>query len=303
MYDSNSKGISYTAGFFILIAFAVAGLIFATLISSPVWHALTGLGYADLQKNLTNPNPAYANVMKLMQAISAIVGFFLPALATAAMLHRKPLRLLGFSTRISAEQIGLVILIIGASLIVSTSLSWFNHHIPVPDTWRLRFDTWENDYNNQLEAIVSLKTWKDYIFSMLIMGFLPALCEETVFRGGLQNFLSRGTRQPWMAILVVSILFSLAHASFYGFLSRFFLGVILGALFHYSGKLWLSILAHFLNNALALTVLFVYTQKGRPLQEVMKNETSTPWGIVILGVLVGLFIVFKKISVSNRRAD
>jgi hypothetical protein len=28
MYDSNSKGISYTAGFFILIGFAITGIIF-----------------------------------------------------------------------------------------------------------------------------------------------------------------------------------------------------------------------------------------------------------------------------------
>jgi membrane protease YdiL (CAAX protease family) len=303
MYDNNSKGIPYTAGFFILVAFAVAGLIFASLLSPYLWHAFTGLGYKELQANLVNPDPGYANIMKVMQAIIALVGFFIPAVVTAAVLNRKPMRLLGFSSRIKAEQAGLVVLIIGVSLIVSTSFSWFNYHIPIPDTWKIRFNQWENDYNKQVEAIVSLKTGGDYVFSLVIMAFLPALCEETLFRGGLQNFLGRGTKQPWLAIVVVSILFSLAHASFYGFLSRFFLGMILGALFYYSGKLWLSILAHFLNNALALTVLFVYTQKGRPLQDVMKNETSTPWGIILLGVIIALFIVFKRVSVPNRRID
>lgn len=44
MYDSNSKGISYTAGFFMLIGFAVAALLVAGMLSIPVWTAMTGTG-------------------------------------------------------------------------------------------------------------------------------------------------------------------------------------------------------------------------------------------------------------------
>ncbi len=132
------------------------------------------------------------------------------------------------------------------------------------------------------------------------MAFLPALCEETLFRGGLQNFLTRGTNMPWLSIIVVSILFSLAHFSFYGFLSRFFLGIVLGALFHYSGKLWLSILAHFINNALAITVLYISTQQGKPLQEAMKQDETSFWGILAIPAVVGLFALFKKVSMRRR---
>ena len=134
----------------------------------------------------------------------------------------------------------------------------------------------------------------------VIMAFLPALCEETLFRGGLQNFLTRGTNNPWFSILVVSILFSLAHFSFYGFLSRVFLGIVLGALFHYSGKLWLCILAHFINNALAITLLYIYTQQGKPLQQAMKQDATSFWGILAVPVVIGLFIVFKNASARRR---
>ena len=132
------------------------------------------------------------------------------------------------------------------------------------------------------------------------MAFLPALCEEALFRGGLQNFLTRGTAMPWMSIIVVSILFSLAHFSFYGFLSRFFLGIVLGALFHYSGKLWLSILAHFINNALAITVLYISIQQGKPLEEAMKQDATSFWGILAVPVVIILFIIFKTTSVRRR---
>ncbi|RYG46859.1 MAG: CPBP family intramembrane metalloprotease, partial [Chitinophagaceae bacterium] len=132
------------------------------------------------------------------------------------------------------------------------------------------------------------------------MAFLPAVCEEALFRGGLQNFLNRGTNMPWMSIIVVSILFSLAHFSFYGFLSRFFLGIVLGAVFHYSGKLWLSILAHFINNALAITVLYISIKNGTSLEEAMAQDASSIWGILAVPVVIGLFAFFKKASLQRR---
>ena len=299
MYDNDSKGISYTAGFFMLIAFAIAGLVLASTLGAQVWHQMTGKSFTEMQKGMSDP--ANSDVMKIIQAITAIIGFFVPTVVTAALLNKRPVKLLGFSsTDIKLSQVGLVILLVGASLLVATSLSYLTNNTPIPDGWKIKFDRLEDEYNRQVSAIISLKNSKDYIIALIIMAFLPALCEETLFRGGLQNFLTRGTNMPWLSIVVVSILFSLAHFSFYGFLSRFFLGVVLGALFHYSGKLWLSILAHFINNALAITVLYISIQQGKPLQEAMKQDATSFWGILAIPVVIGLFIAFKRISASRR---
>lgn len=299
MYDNDSKGISYLGGFFMLIAFAIAGLVLASVIGAQIWHQMTGKDFADMQKGMSDP--ANSDTMKVIQSLTAIIGFFIPTVVTAALLNRRPIKLLGFtSTDIKLSQVGLVILLVGVSLVVATSLSYLTNSTPIPDNWKIRFDRMEEEYNRQVSAIISLKNGKDYIIALIIMAFLPALCEETLFRGGLQNFLTRGTNMPWLSIIVVSILFSLAHFSFYGFLSRFFLGIVLGALFHYSGKLWLSILAHFINNALAITVLYVATQQGKPLQEAMKQDATSFWGILAIPVVIGLFIAFKRASTSRR---
>lgn len=295
MYDNDSKGISYTAGFFMLIAFAVGGLILASAISGLIWQQMTGRNFTEMSASLSNP--AYSNVMKIVQSLTTIFGFFVPTLVAATLLHRRPIKLLGFpAAGISLRQVGLVILLVGASLLVATSLSHLTNSTPIPDTWKVRFDRLEEEYNRQVSAIISLNNAKDFILALIIMAFLPALCEETLFRGGLQNFLSRGTGRPWFSIIVVSILFSLAHFSFYGFLSRFFLGFVLGAIFHYSGKLWLSILAHFVNNALAITVLYVAIQQGKPLEEAMKQDGASFWGFIALPVILALFLAFKRVS-------
>lgn len=295
MYDNDSKGISYLAGFFMLIAFVIAGLELAATLRDQIWIQMTEKGLDELEKGMRDP--AYSDAIKIIQSLTTVLGFFVPTIITAFLLNRRPFTLLGFSsTDIRLSQIGLVILLIGASLFVATSLSHITNNLPLPQSWRIQFNKMEEVYNQQVSAVINLKSVNDYILALIIMAFLPAVCEETLFRGGLQNFLTRGTGWPWLSIIIVSALFSLVHFSGYGFLSRLFLGVVLGAMFYYSGKLWLSILAHFINNALAITLLYVSIQQGKPIQEAMKQDATNFWGIVAVPVVIGLFVAFKRVS-------
>lgn len=295
MYGNDSKGISYTAGFFMLIAFAVAGIIIASIISIPVWTNMTGKSILDMEKYMLEP--AYSNAIRVIQSITAIVGFLVPAILTAYLLNHKPFNLLGFSGRISGKQVGLLIFIVLAALVVSGSLSSINEQIPISSSWKIRFDKMEKDYMQQVEAIVGLDNAGQFLISLFIMAFLPALCEEALFRGGLQNFLTRSTGKPWVAIIIVSIIFSISHFSYYGFLSRMFLGIVLGLLYYYSGRLWISVMAHFFNNALAISMLYVYKMQGKPIQDAMGDTGGAGyWGFLLLPVLIALFILFKRMS-------
>jgi membrane protease YdiL (CAAX protease family) len=288
MYDSNSKGISYTAGFFILIGFTIAALLAASLISIPIWTGMTGRSITEMEENLTNP--AYSNAIKIIQTITTIIGFFLPAIFTAMLLNRKPMKLLGFTGRITRNQWGLVFLIVISSLFVSGALAYLNELIPLSEKLRIRFDKLEKEYNDQVQVIIGLNNVTEYIIALILMAFLPALCEEALFRGGLQNLLTRSTKKPWLSIIIVSIIFSIVHFSFYGFLPRFFLGIMLGLLYHLSGRLWLSILAHFLNNAAAVSVIYIYTLQGKSIKEAIAESDGSWWGILALPIVIILFI-------------
>jgi membrane protease YdiL (CAAX protease family) len=278
-----------------LIAFAVAASIMAAFLCIPIWTGMTGLSFKDLEKGISDP--ANSNAVKVIQSVTVIIGFLLPAIFTAYLLNRKPMNLLGFSRKINWKQIGIVCAIMISAMFVSAFLAYVNGILPVSDSLKLRFDKMENDYNTQVEAIIGLNSFGEYILAIIIMAFLPALCEETLFRGGLQNFLTRSTKMPWLSIIIVSILFSILHFSFYGFLSRMFLGIILGLLYQYSGRLWLNIIAHFFNNALAVTMIYVLKTQGKSLKEAVgDNSDSAWWGIVFLPAVIGLFIVFRKIA-------
>jgi membrane protease YdiL (CAAX protease family) len=294
MFDNDSKGISYTAGFFILIAFVIAGIVFTSLLTIPIWTGMTGKPITDMAKALTDP--AYGNVSRVLQSITAVVAFFIPTIFAAWVLNRRPLKLLGFVNGIQPIQVGLVILIMFAALAVSSALSYFNEIIPLPQDLKTVFTRLEDTYNEQVTAIIGLNSTAEYILALVIMGFLPALCEETLFRGGLQNFLTRSTRMPLFSIIFISIIFSVVHLSWYGFLSRFFLGFLLGFIYHYSGRIWLNIIAHFLNNAIAVTALYVYHLRGKPVKDLITEHGGSYWGLIALPVVIFLLLVFKRVS-------
>jgi membrane protease YdiL (CAAX protease family) len=293
MYDKDSKGISYSAVFFMLIAFTIAGFFVYGVISAGLWPLLTGQPPQEMAKELSNPT--YSNTAKFLQSLYAIICFFMPPLLTASLLNKRPFRLLGFSKQVGGRQIALVFFILASALFVGDALSWVNYQLPIPADWKIKFDQLEADYTKQTQAIMSLKSTGDYVVALVVMGFLPALCEETLFRGGLQNFLYRSSGNPWLAIIVASVIFSAVHFSFYGFLFRLLLGFVLGWVYHYSGKLWLSILGHFLNNALVITIFFVYMQEDKQLP-----TSNSFWGLALLPVLISTLLIFKRISFNTK---
>jgi uncharacterized protein len=68
-------------------------------------------------------------------------------------------------------------------------------------------------------------------------------------------------------------------------------------LYKYSGRIWLNIIAHFFNNAIAVTAIYYLKTQGKSMKEAIGENTNNAWwGIFLLPVVVGLFIVFKKIA-------
>lgn len=294
MNGNDSKGISWSAGFFMLICFVLAGTIAAAFMFQGIWTGMTGKTMDAMTSGVLSPSDT--NALRIGQVIYSLVGFLLPSLICAQMLSRHPLNLIGFNDRFTQKQMLLIPVLLFSAIYFSGTLAWLNEMIPASASWKASFDKMEADYVKQSEAILRLNSTGDYLFSILIMGLLPAICEETLFRGGLQNYLTRWTKKPWMAIVIASLIFSAAHFSYYGFLPRAFLGMMLGAVYYYSGSLWVSILAHFLNNALAITAMYVMKLNGKPAAEVLGGQDVRWWGILALPVFIGLLLYFRKIS-------
>ncbi len=107
-----------------------------------------------------------------------------------------------------------------------------------------------------LKPELSLPSWW-WLFALNNL-ILTCVAEEALFRGFVQQSLSR--RFDWrLGLVIASILFGLAHFAGGPLLIVFatLAGLGYGLVFHFTGRLWCAVLAHFLFNFCHL-VFFTY---------------------------------------------
>ena len=98
----------------------------------------------------------------------------------------------------------------------------------------------------------------DWLIVVAVAAVLPALCEETLFRGCLQGVLERRGAVP--GVLLTGVLFGAFHLVPHNMLPAAFLGIVLGTLVVRTGSVLPAVLAHFGNNFMAVTVGYVLTE-------------------------------------------
>jgi membrane protease YdiL (CAAX protease family) len=87
--------------------------------------------------------------------------------------------------------------------------------------------------------------------TLLAIAVTPGLCEEVLFRGYLQRTLQRRLAFPWH-FLLSGALFALFHQQVLSLPSLLLVGFYLGFVYHRYGSLHLTMLCHFLYNAVLI---------------------------------------------------
>ena len=298
MIDRNSKNFSYVSQIGILLGLIGAGLIIGTLVSLVAWLIMTGRPISAMATDMLKPQ--YYNAVMAIQAISTLLLFFLPVYCLALICYRKPLKFMGFNTHFTYKQVLILFGILMLTFPLSGALAELNKIIPIPGSLAIKFKAMEDSRAAQEAALININSFPRYIISLVVIGFLPGLVEEVFFRAGLQNILVRWFKGPWIAIILTAIVFSLVHISYYGFLVRFALGVILGLIFYYSGTIWLSVLFHFLYNGLQVTALYIFAHSGTKDPKDIEENFPLWAGVVALLFIIYLFIQFRKTSLPQK---
>ncbi len=294
-YASFPLSRNYWSQFGLLFGLIGGGLIVGSIISIVIIKLMIPHAHLfDLEKAIMLPENTTA--MKVVQLVSTFVMFFVPAYIFSSIVYKKPFEHLGFNLKITWQQLGLVILIAWAALLVGAALGDLNEKIPIPAHWRAKFQKAEDEYQQQVVAIATMHNIKEYLVGLFVIALMPAFVEETFFRGTLQQLFIRWFRNPWVGIIVTSILFSAIHFSYFGFLTRAMLGVVLGLLFYYGKSIWLNILAHFLNNAVAVTALYMGALNGKQPKDALEDHFPIWLSLAGTAFLVYLLINYKKIS-------
>ncbi len=92
-----------------------------------------------------------------------------------------------------------------------------------------------------------------FMQQVMIFAVLPAVCEESLFRGVILNSLK--SMGKWTAILLTSALFTIFHGSVELFLPIFAVSLALSVMAYGRGGLLLAVICHFLHNLLNLLLM------------------------------------------------
>ncbi len=94
-------------------------------------------------------------------------------------------------------------------------------------------------------------TLPNTILLLVAAALFAPVVEELLFRGLLQNALS--DKLPiWAAILISAVVFGAVHMDYYALPVLVGMGIVFGVLYHLTGSLRVTILAHMINNSAAL---------------------------------------------------
>lgn len=294
--------IQYTPGsqLGILIGMAFVGMIIGNIVAI-VPFLIKGIGLMEMPSTINNP--ANVGLIRMAQIIGTFFTFLFPIWIFKKIVH-PPKDFLHVKTRSNKEIWALVALIAFASLPVTDWFGSVNHWIPLPSRLARFFQRMEDGYNNQVVLMMRMNGITDLLVSLVIVALLPAIFEETFFRGALQNIMIQWMKKPYWAIILTSVIFSAIHFSYYGFLPRAFLGMLLGCVYYWTKDLKLNILIHFINNAISVIGFYVLSMRHELNSEKM-NE-SLAWyyqlgGVIVFSVLV--YLLYKSIQKQNAQAN
>ncbi len=285
--------ISPLSQFGILLALFGAGFLLGGIATIFIAQAALHLPLLQLGDALNKSNNL--SLLRWLQFAGTFCMFALPALVFARIVNRHPLQYVGFNSRLNWRQLFIVLLLVYAALYAQSTFTELNQMIPLPDKLRNTFKNLDEQYTEQVMAMARMNNPVDYALSLLMLALLPAIFEEMFFRGAVQQILIGLFRNAFAGILLTSIIFSVAHFSFEGFLTRLFLGMMLGYIFYYGKNIWLNILAHFTNNAVVVTSIYMLSREGKLTAESMKDETYPLYiGILAITAIFALFVLYKR---------
>ena len=301
-------------GLTILVGFILIGGVISTMLLFGILAISKGMGLSEAQTYLTDlatrPTAVAGSWYELMllQAVNHVGTFFLPALGYWYFIERRTWNQFNNRPTSAVAGFGLVVLIVVAFMPFDGLIIDWNQNLHLPETMK-PLEQWIRTKEKGLEGITrfltSFRSIGQLLVALLVIGVIPAIGEEALFRGILQRNFGFWTGNAHAGIWLAAALFSAIHVQFLGFFPRMLLGALFGYLYLWSGNLWVPILAHFINNG--FTVLMVYLHQQRMTTMDIERTESVPLsGALMAGLLtVGLLYYFRKSNetVSGVRSE
>ena len=145
---------------------------------------------------------------------------------------------------------------------------------------------WDTDILSSIEGMSSNP------LGIICVCVLAPLVEEGVFRGTIERKLLEKDWNPWWAIVISALMFSLMHMNLTQGIIALILGLFMGWVYYRSRNIWLCIFIHALNNTVS-TVLSLALSDPDAM-----SSFSLPVNLVML--VAGAVLVYLGAALTHK---
>lgn len=282
----------------LLIAFVLAGTIFSIVAAYGISMLVWGKEFVT---QAASGQIISLGFLRTFQIINQIGIFIFPPIAFAWLISERPLNFLGISKPRAGQMILAIIAVLSIAPVINVLVQW-NEGLSLPHMFR-GIENWmrntEENAARLTENFLNAGNPADLALNLLMIGILPALGEELLFRPAFIGVLKKMFRNVHWPVMISAIVFSAFHLQFFGFFPRLVLGILMGYLYVWSGSLWVPALAHFVNNSVVVVVSWLFQN-----QFIEKNltdlEGAGSWPYVAIS-LVLTALVMTGVYISGKR--
>lgn len=245
-------------------------------------------------------DPKTIGLLKYVQALTSFGMFIVAAFAAAWAISERPFRYLRIDSIPNGYILIIVIVLMVFTLPMNNYLTWLNAKLQLPEglSWlQTYFETKEEQMEGVMIKFLTVEGIGGLLLNLLIIAIIPAIGEELIFRGLVQPILIKGLKNVHYAVILTAFIFGILHFQFLSFLPRFILGIILGYIYVFTRSLWYPIIAHFVNNAVAVVFYFLYYSEraGDGMDQLGKpGHTSILTLLSFIVVCVLLWVLWKE---------
>lgn len=274
MFKSRSAERHPFSSLLLLLLLVFACAIVFTIIALVI--GIAAYGFQPLIR-MSEGDSSNVEMLRLIQIFSSFGMFVVAALIYARLQSNDWLNYLNLKKFNLILAILTILIMLSFAPLMEFS-NELNKNMVLPEFLK-EIETWMKLKEDQTAAMIKqllvMNSVPVLLINMLMFAIIPAVGEELIFRGCLQRIFGRWTGNYHIAIWLTAILFSTIHFQFYGFMPRMLLGALFGYLLVWSGSLWLPILAHFMNNGLAVVTAYVYQQQGKSLDLMYEYDPAS----------------------------
>ena len=229
----------------------------------------------------------------LLQGLGALGGFIIAGILYLVIVERIQLSWIFNFKNIKLWAVILSVIAVISFMFVNTIFIEWNMNMNFP-AFLGGFEDWAREKEEELRLVTEFLTefgsLNQFIIVFIVVAVIPAIGEELIFRGILQNKFHIYFKNIHVAIIFTSILFSGFHLQFFGFIPRLFLGILFGYIYYWSGNLWYPILGHFVNNGFTLILIYLY-QTGYIGVDI-EAQDAYPLNIILIFSVITIYMLF-----------